>query len=236
MSKSGFTLYLQVENYVREKIISKEWPIGYKLPTEPQLSKQLGVSRSTIRQAFSNLSDRGLLVRKHGIGTFVAGKIYEGDFINRYLPLDLGNMHKLVSINLVSAIGLLTDLLNIAEGTTLYEIKRLRYLKNDTDPAIMETSYLSTKKFPNLKDINLSGNVRLYEIMEEEYGIRLLNVTTTISAIELSDDEAQILKCKKTLPVIMLTRTCRDITLSPVITTKILLNPNKCRLTLNSNY
>lgn len=45
--------------------------VGDRLPSEPQLAVQLGVSRGTLRQAIEQLARTGLLVRRHGLGTFV---------------------------------------------------------------------------------------------------------------------------------------------------------------------
>lgn len=44
---------------------------GQKLPSEPELSKQFGVSRATIRTAIESLAARGLLQKRHGSGTYV---------------------------------------------------------------------------------------------------------------------------------------------------------------------
>jgi GntR family transcriptional regulator len=47
-------------------------PPGAYLPSEPKLAKQLGVSRATLREAMRGLEQRGLIVRRQGIGTRVA--------------------------------------------------------------------------------------------------------------------------------------------------------------------
>lgn len=45
---------------------------GERLPPEPQLAQQLGVSRATLREAMRSFEERGRIVRRHGVGTFVA--------------------------------------------------------------------------------------------------------------------------------------------------------------------
>jgi GntR family transcriptional regulator len=45
---------------------------GDQLPPEPVLAKRLGVSRSTLREGLRMFAERGDLVRRHGVGTFVA--------------------------------------------------------------------------------------------------------------------------------------------------------------------
>jgi len=45
---------------------------GQQLPPEPQLAQQLGVSRATLRETLRSFEEHGQLVRRHGVGTFVA--------------------------------------------------------------------------------------------------------------------------------------------------------------------
>jgi len=48
-------------------------PRGTKLPSEPELAEQLGVSRATLREAMRTFESQGLLRRRQGLGTFVVG-------------------------------------------------------------------------------------------------------------------------------------------------------------------
>ncbi len=48
---------------------------GDKLPPEPVLAREMGVSRATLREVMRTFEERGLVIRKHGVGTFVAPKI-----------------------------------------------------------------------------------------------------------------------------------------------------------------
>ncbi len=55
------------------KLISEATP-GERLPSEPLLARQLGVSRATLREAMRTYESQGLLLRRQGVGTFVVNR------------------------------------------------------------------------------------------------------------------------------------------------------------------
>lgn len=67
-------LYLQVIDRIKQDIENKVYQEGQKLPSEFDLSKQLGISRATLREALRLLEEEGVVIRRHGVGTFVHTK------------------------------------------------------------------------------------------------------------------------------------------------------------------
>ncbi|MGV9323195.1 FadR/GntR family transcriptional regulator [Streptomyces sp. NPDC003660] len=61
----------QVIAELRAQITSGEWPVGSRIPTEPELVEQLGVARNTVREAVRALAHNGLLDIRQGSGTYV---------------------------------------------------------------------------------------------------------------------------------------------------------------------
>ncbi|MGV9898478.1 POT-type proton-dependent oligopeptide transporter, partial [Streptomyces tendae] len=60
----------QVIAALRQQIASGEWPVGSRIPTEPELVEQLGVARNTVREAVRALAHNGLLVLVFAKETF----------------------------------------------------------------------------------------------------------------------------------------------------------------------
>lgn len=67
--RSGLTD--QVIAQLRNQITSGEWPVGSRIPTEPELVEELGVARNTVREAVRALAHNGLLDIRQGSGTYV---------------------------------------------------------------------------------------------------------------------------------------------------------------------
>ncbi|WP_406107714.1 FadR family transcriptional regulator [Streptomyces sp. NBC_01003] len=70
-SPSRSALSEQVIAGLRAQISSGEWPVGSRIPTEPELVEQLGVARNTVREAVRALAHNGLLDIRQGSGTYV---------------------------------------------------------------------------------------------------------------------------------------------------------------------
>jgi len=85
--------YVQLATWLREQIVSGRIALGSKLPAEESLKRDLGVDRSVVRRAVAMLRDEGLVVTRHGIGSFVAAVptrqvavLYPGDQVSARMP------------------------------------------------------------------------------------------------------------------------------------------------------
>lgn len=64
-------LAAQTAQLLLGRIRDGEWPLGHRLPGETTLAAQLGVGRSTLREAIRELAGRGVLESRQGAGVFV---------------------------------------------------------------------------------------------------------------------------------------------------------------------
>lgn len=78
---STIPFYLQVKNYIKHSILEGELKPGDIIPSERELMKQFGLSRSTIRKAIKELEYEGYLVKVQGKGTFVSKHNIEKELI-----------------------------------------------------------------------------------------------------------------------------------------------------------
>src|SRR5512135_1891153 len=69
---TNVSLHYQAQQYLRDLIQGGTYQPGQRLPPEGIFAEQLGISRPTLREALHNLEVDGMIVRKHGVGTFVS--------------------------------------------------------------------------------------------------------------------------------------------------------------------
>lgn len=108
-------------------------PAGQRLVSEPELAKQLGVSRATLREAMRTFETQGLIRRRQGSGTFVVGKVQALDSGLEVLE-SLDTMAKRLglevsvsdlSIESVTADSELATALNVSAGKPLTRVRRV---------------------------------------------------------------------------------------------------------------
>lgn len=78
------SLIAQVTEQLKEDIRSGRWPIGTRIPTEPELAELTGTGRNTLREAVQALVHAGMLERRQGSGTYVIATSEVGGTLTKY--------------------------------------------------------------------------------------------------------------------------------------------------------
>ena len=109
--------YVQIQNYILQKIESGEYTAGDKIPSEIELARQFDVSRLTVNPAVKELANSGIVERVQGKGTFV-----------RFVP------HRLLEHGVIKADAALCQKLGLtAENPYVYKIVRCVDVSSEVD-------------------------------------------------------------------------------------------------------
>jgi DNA-binding GntR family transcriptional regulator len=142
---SPVPLYFQVAQHLEQLIDSGELPNGTRLENEIDLADQLGLSRPTMRRAIQYLVDRGLLIRKRGVGTQVVQAKVRRKVELTSLFDDLDKASRAPSTRVLSfarepLADELAPELGLPAGTEVYVFERLRYA--DGEPLALMRNYV----------------------------------------------------------------------------------------------
>lgn len=205
---SPLPLYYQLEEQIKKSIISEELQPGDVLPSERELSENYQISRMTVRQAITNLVNKGYLYREKGKGTFVSSQKFEQNlqgltsFTEDMKARNLVPGSKLLHFEVSPAIEEIKEWLSLEEEELIYKIKRLR-LAND-EPIAVETSYLPVKLIPGLTP-DILGN-SLYKYIEDDLQLSIGHAAQTVEAAIVRDEDIKHLNVNKNVPVLLIQR------------------------------
>src|SRR5499426_1361757 len=182
-------LYYQLENILREKIMSGVFAAGSRLPTEAELIRLYGVGRITVRQALAALAKDGLIERKRRRGTFVterkAGRrafeerIDLTGSLDEIISAEAGMKFKVIEMRRVEADPQEAELFGLGAGEPLYRVKRLG-LREDK-PRNLTLDYLPAEIGEKLTLEELSAG-SLLQTLETRFGLKLKSATQRITA------------------------------------------------------
>jgi GntR family transcriptional regulator, N-acetylglucosamine utilization regulator len=194
-------LYDLIEKNMRDLIIRGLLKLGEGIPSEWELADLYGVSRLTVRTALDNLTRQGWLIRKHGVGTFVAHPSVTEiapsklSFTAQMLAIGRKPSSRLISLQVVPVEVEVANMLKLPQGEPVVEIVRVRLA--DGEPVLLETSYLSQKRFPGLENAIELVSSSLYEWLESHYDTSITLMDQTLEPVLLKEDQAHHLE---TLP------------------------------------
>jgi GntR family transcriptional regulator len=192
---SPVPLYYQLAQSIEHAIATGVLAPGDRLENELSLTSRLGLSRPTARQAIQELVNKGLLVRKRGVGTQVVRSQFRRDERLSSLNEDLAKAGRVPSTRLLAySIGELdTDIRDAVDAAAVNEgefikIRRLR-LADDIPLAIL-TNFIPARFTITEADLESKG---LYACLRA-LGVNLKIAHQRVSARLASEEEAALLE------------------------------------------
>ena len=204
-------LYYQIRQSLLEQVRAGTLKTGELIPSEQEISAQLGVSRMTARQAIKSLCDMGVAYSLRGKGTFVSGIKYEKNF--RQMLSFTEEMQKWgwrprtkpLSFTICAGRGEAVAALQLLPGERVISLRRVRFA--NSSPMGIEWSRIPLRLCPDMPK-KFDPRTSLYQTLADRYGIHIVMADETVEAGLANSAEAQLLDVPKGSPVFLFTRIC----------------------------
>ncbi|HIR26860.1 MAG TPA: GntR family transcriptional regulator, partial [Candidatus Choladousia intestinigallinarum] len=209
-----------------------KWAVGDMIPSENQIAGTYCVSRNTAQKAIEELVQEGLLVRRQGIGTFVAPPKIEQSLMKFYSfskameSKGVSTSVKVISMTREPASQSQAKYLGIKTGEEVYVLKRIRYA--DKVPIMVDTSRIPIVLAPGLDRVNFEEN-SLYNILETKYKIYITRAKEIFEPVVIRQEESSYLEVDEGSPAIMLDRIAYTNAELPVEFCRSIIPGDKCR-------
>jgi GntR family transcriptional regulator len=169
--------------------------VGQAIPSERQLSADLGVSRLTVRAALDDLVREGYLIRRRGAGTFVsepkiAQELTMTSFTEDMRRRGMVPASRTLELKTVPAGARLGRVLHVSPSEPVTVVKRLRLADRET--MAIETLHVRQSLVPGLSARELEKG-SFYELLHERYGISIVGGVQTIEPTVTNEEESEAL-------------------------------------------
>jgi GntR family transcriptional regulator len=202
------------QSHTRQQVLDliERLGVGNAIPSERQLSSDLGVSRLTVRAALDELAREGYLVRRRGSGTYVQHPKMSQELTMTSFSEDMRRRgfvpgSRMLSMNTTHAGARLGRLLQVSPSEPIVVVKRLRLA--DGEPMAIETLHIPDALVPGLTPTMLTGS--FYELLQERYSIVVASGTQAIEPTVTNDEESEALGVPLHSPAFLFERTSRDV-------------------------
>jgi len=199
---------------VRDQILTMldELTVGDALPSERRLATELGVSRPTLRAVIDELVREGLLLRRHGSGTYVAEPkialpLTMTSFSEDMARRGMRPSSEVVSFECQGAGAKLGQRLQISPVDDVWVITRLRLADDET--MAIEWLHAPRRLLPDLRREELATH-SFYELLRVRRGIVIASGTQTIEPTVTSPEEAELLSVPVHSPAFLFERTTQS--------------------------
>jgi GntR family transcriptional regulator len=209
-------LPLKVQQHLFSLIEDGVYKPGEQLPSEVDLSAHLGISRPTLREALLSLEQEGMIVRKHGVGTFVATEYrrrLKGGLENLESILELATRQGMhvgfddLQVQEEAADSELAARLQVPPGTPVTSIYRVITV-DDVSAAYMFDVIPVSILSPEDVDENFTGLA--LESLRQKEGLQVVRAVTNVMAINADAFLADKLGIKLGQALLLLEETMFD--------------------------
>ncbi|MGD2252471.1 MAG: GntR family transcriptional regulator [Anaerolineales bacterium] len=207
--RSPIPFYVQLKQALTDAIHNGLWAPGDRIPSEPELCQSFGVSRTVVRQALTELTYEGVVVREKGKGTFVAEpKISSASLVHSLVGFyeDMAERGQAPVTQVLEQViepagPKLATNLKLEPMTPVIKLVRLRFVGDE--PIVLVTSYLPYELCPKLVKADLAHQ-SLYAFLKQEYGLSLASGRRRIDTVQATESEARLLQIEKAAPLLRL--------------------------------
>ncbi|WP_088285675.1 GntR family transcriptional regulator [Ideonella sp. A 288] len=208
---AGLPLYRVVKRELLRAIESGDCPPGQTLPSEAELAGAMAVSIGTLRRAVDELVAEHLLVRRQGLGTFVA--MHDADrFLFQFFHVERADGRREVpTVDLVSFERLRADdepaqALGLKPGAPVLQIENRLRLQGQA--VVYDRLTLPAQLFKGLTEKRLAERTgTIYQLYQAEYGITVVRAVERARAIAADRTAARVLGVATGAPVMQVRRT-----------------------------
>jgi GntR family transcriptional regulator len=226
----------QVKAYVLEYISQNQLERNDQLPSEAAIAKMLGVSRNTLREAYISLESEGIIVRRHGIGTFVTHSPVIRDSLNEFSPFahiiqesGYTPSFQTLSMSHKTAPADVYDVFDVRPSNKLRCIRRL-VLANG-QPVIYVDDYIS----PAVDKAALNWDTfdgNMVQFLAASFTVPLHQIQSQIRAAAISPEISEYLGLEEGTPVLSVRSTIYTVDNQPINYSKICFNSNIVELNI----
>jgi GntR family transcriptional regulator len=201
------------QSETRERVLDlvERMGVGEAIPSERQLSADLGVSRLTVRAALDELVREGYLIRRRGAGTFVsepkiAQELTMTSFTEEMRRRGMRPGSKTLDLKVVPAGARLGRLLRVSPSEPVLVANRLRLADGET--MAIETLHIRAALVPGLAARDLERQ-SFYELLTDRYGIVVVGGTQAIEPTVTNEEESEALGVPLHSPAFLFERITR---------------------------
>lgn len=231
--------YHQIAQALRDRIRSGDIAPGARLDNQRRLAEVFGVTLMTLRQALEVLEREGLIMRRHGLGTFVALPSVDYDILNfRAFAGDLSAVGEDVATRFLRshfgpADRLAARELTLAPGARVFVLERLRLV--DGRPTSFQVSHLAAALGEEVAKADLAVTP-LRQVLSFKLGIEITSARETVSAETLPARAARELGCAPGAPCFRSDRVSVDVESRPIVYDRVFIPGDRFRITRQLHY